>query len=180
MGIALAEAVLRSGGEAVVVSGPITHQYPTGAEVHRIETTQQMLEKCTELFPSCDGVIGAAAPCDFKPVQYSDQKLTKAESDGELLLRLVPTPDILAGLGRIKKPYQWIVGFALETQHGKEHALEKLHRKNCDFVALNDPSSIDNTQAKLEIFDVHGNRVALLHGMKSDVAAELLKIALRK
>lgn len=176
MGVALAEAVLQRGGVPVIVSGPVSLLYPDDAEIHHVETTEQMLERCEALFPDCDGVVGAAAPCDFKPVLFSEQKLTKADSGGEFLLRMEPTPDILAALGRIKRTDQWIVGFALETQNGREHALDKLRRKNCDFVVLNGPTSIGNDDASVEVFDALGRRAVALHGSKHRIAAELLAL----
>ncbi|MDR2117520.1 MAG: phosphopantothenoylcysteine decarboxylase, partial [Planctomycetaceae bacterium] len=79
MGVALAEIVLERGELPVIVSGPVTLVYPDGAEIHRVETTEEMLECCLRLFPDCNGIIGAAAPCDFKPEYFSEQKLSKSE-----------------------------------------------------------------------------------------------------
>jgi len=176
MGAALAEAVLEHGDVPVVVSGPVARVYPENAEVHRVETTEQMLRCCESLFSDCEGVIGAAAPCDFKPIIFSEQKLTKSDSPREFLLRLEPTPDILAALGRRKRPDQWILGFALETQHGPENAQEKLRRKNCNLIVLNGPESVDQEDAMVEVFDAFGNRVRVLTGTKRQIAAELLTL----
>jgi len=175
MGVALAEAVLQSGDVPVVVSGPISQSYPEGTEVHWIETTQQMLQCCELLFPNCEGAIGAAAPCDFKPVLFSEQKLAKTDLATEFLLRLEPTPDVLAALGQRKRPDQWILGFALETQNGRKRALEKLRRKNCNMIVLNGPESIDQDNASVEVFDASGNRITVIDGTKRQIANELLK-----
>jgi len=67
MGAALAAAALRRGHRAVVVAGPSEVDYPPECELHRVETTEQMLETCLRLFRSCDGLIAAAAPCDYRP-----------------------------------------------------------------------------------------------------------------
>jgi len=64
MGGALAAAVLEAGHEAVVISGPVDLEYPQEAEVIPVVSTEDMLEACLEVFPSCDGLIAAAAPCD--------------------------------------------------------------------------------------------------------------------
>ena len=179
MGVALAEAVLECGDIPVVVSGPVSRSYPADAEVHRVETTDQMLHCCESLFPDCKGVIGAAAPCDFRPIRFSEQKLTKSDAADEFLLRLETTPDILAALGRSKRPDQWIIGFALETQNGREHALAKLRRKNCNLVVLNGPESIDRDGTTVEVFDTEGRQVAMLTGTKRQIAAELVAMAKR-
>ena len=180
MGVALTEAVLEYGDVPVVVSGPISRSYPKNAEVHWVETTAQMLQCCETLFPTCEGVIGAAAPCDFKPMVFSEQKLTKSDTSIEFLLRLESTPDILAALGRKKRPNQWILGFALETKNDRERALEKLRRKNCDFIALNGPESIDHEDATLEVFDDRGRLVVILAGKKRQLATELLTLMKEK
>ena len=176
MGIALAEAVLERGCVPVVVSGPISRSYPKSAEVYGVETTEQMLRQCVSLFPDCKGVLGAAAPCDFRPSCFSEQKLAKSELNTEFLLRLEPTADILAALGTMKRPDQWILGFALETQHGREKALEKLRRKKCDLIVLNGPDSIGRANASVEVFDVFGGRTAVLTGTKKQIAADLLSL----
>jgi len=99
MGAALAEAVLQQGEMPVLVSGPATVSYPQKADVHWVETTDQMLQCCLKLVPQCAGVIGAAAPCDFRPVALSEQKIAKPKDGSGMTLRLVETPDILAALG---------------------------------------------------------------------------------
>ncbi|MDO4181602.1 MAG: phosphopantothenoylcysteine decarboxylase, partial [Bacteroidales bacterium] len=63
------------------------------------------------------------------------QKIKREKDD--LLLRLVPTQDIAAALGRIKKENQKLVGFALETNDEEQHAQDKMKRKNFDFIVLN-------------------------------------------
>ena len=176
MGAALAEAVLRRGAVPVIVSGPVTVAYPDGSEVHPVRATAEMLEIARKLFPDCAGAIGAAAPCDYRPETFSEQKLKKRTSETGFLLRLVETPDILASLGDMKRPGQWIVGFALETENGPVHALEKLNRKHCDFIALNSPASIDNDTAALQIFDAFGTLRASLTGTKTTIADEILQL----
>src|SRR5437773_1352174 len=130
MGRALAEAALALGHEVVVVSGPVGIDYPRAAKVRPIVSTDELLNVCQELFPACDGVIGAAAPCDYRPVRVEERKIAKT---GEpLVLNLVETPDVMATLGASKRAGQWLVGFALETDDQRFRALAKLERKSCD------------------------------------------------
>ena len=176
MGFALAEAVLQQGNVPVIVSGQVAISYPRGAEVHWVETTEQMLQRCLELFPNCAGVIGAAAPCDFMPAFFSEQKIAKPKDGGGTMLQLSETPDILAALGKIKRPDQWSVAFALETTNGKRRALEKLKQKNCNFVVLNSPDSIDRDEASFQVFDVTGGLRTEFTGSKQIFAEELLRL----
>jgi len=178
MGAALAEAVVRYGYVPIVVSGQVTISYPPEAEVHWSETTEQMLRHCLELFPHCIGVIGAAAPCDFRPVSFSEQKISKPKEREGITLRLAKTPDILVALGKIKRPDQWSVAFALETENGANRALEKLKKKFCNFVVLNGPDSINRDEALFQIFDAAGEQRGKFTGTKRTFADELVRLIL--
>lgn len=178
MGAALAEAVVQQGSVPIVVSGQVTVSYPPEAEVHWVETTEQMLQCCLDLFPRCTGVIGAAAPCDFKPVVFSEQKITKPKEE-EVTFQFTKTPDILAALGKIKRPNQWSIAYALETQDGTASALKKLKQKCSDFVVLNDPDSMNMDEASFQVFDVTGERRTLFTGTKRMFAEELLRLVVK-
>ena len=54
---------------------------------------------------------------------------------------LEPTADILAGLGRRKRPGQVLVGFAAETDDVVANAAGKLRRKRLDLIVANDVSA---------------------------------------
>jgi phosphopantothenoylcysteine decarboxylase/phosphopantothenate--cysteine ligase len=176
MGAALAETVLERGEIPVIVSGPVALAYPDGAEIHRVETTEQMLEWCLRLFPDCNGIIGAAAPCDFKPEYFSEQKISKPEGNGGVVFRFTETPDILATLGQIKRRDQWIIGFALETENGHDHALKKLKQKKCDFIVLNSPESINREIASFQIFNASGELCADLNDSKKTAVKEIFTL----
>src|SRR5579872_3621384 len=114
MGYALVEAAVAAGHDVVLVSGPVALVPPTGIEFHAVETTREMFDACSKLFPQCDGVIGAAAVCDYRPRERVPGKLAKTGQP--LVVEFVENPDILAELGR-RKQHRWVVGFALETQN---------------------------------------------------------------
>ena len=76
-----------------------------------------------------------AAVSDYTPVEASGKKVKRGE--GEWILRLEPTSDIAAEMGRRKTEGQVLVGFALETDKEEEHALSKLKKKNLDLIVLN-------------------------------------------
>ncbi|HEY2415676.1 MAG TPA: phosphopantothenoylcysteine decarboxylase [Pirellulaceae bacterium] len=174
MGRALAEAAIDLGHDVVVVSGPVAVDYPRGAIVRPIISTEELLTACQELFPSCDGVIGAAAPCDYQPVRVEERKIAKT---GEpLVLNLVETPDVMATLGARKRPDQWLVGFALETDDQRFRALTKLQRKSCDLIVLNGPTAMDATDNQVEVLDKSGTVVSSFAGSKELVGREILRV----
>src|SRR5689334_16814801 len=96
MGRALAEAMIELGHDVVVVSGPVEVEYPAAAEVVDVVSTEEMLEACQRLFPHCQGAIGVAAPCDYRPVHVAAGKIQKTGQPIEL--RLIETPDVIATL----------------------------------------------------------------------------------
>lgn len=136
MGYALAEECANRGAEVILVSGPVQMQckHPN---IHRIdvESAQQMFEAASTHYPTCDAGILCAAVADFTPEVQADTKIKR--EGNELLLRLKPTADIAASLGKNKREGQVLVGFALETTEELQHAREKLERKNFDFIVLN-------------------------------------------
>lgn len=172
MGAALAAAALRQGHEVVIVSGPVTVDYPAGATVIRVVTTDDMLRAATATFERCDGVIGAAAPCDYMPHFVQQEKIAKT---GETLtLELIETPDVVATLGQQKRDDQWVVGFALETEDRRFRAIVKLERKHCDLMVSNGPTAIDSDDNEVELLDPAGEVIANISGSKVDVADRLL------
>lgn len=171
MGYALAEAVLAAGHEVVLVTGPVPLTPPSGATVQQVETTDQLLAACHDVWPMCDGVIATAAVCDYRPRSRFSGKLAK--TGVSLELELVETADVLAELGR-QKGDRWIIGFALESEEfAHVNALRKLKTKNCDAIVLNRPSAIGAEDNTVEVIDAHGNSVATFSGTKVAVS-ELL------
>jgi phosphopantothenoylcysteine decarboxylase/phosphopantothenate--cysteine ligase len=173
MGRALAAAALELGTEVVIVSGPVSLSYPAEAQLRPVVSTEELLAACQEIFPTCDGVIGAAAPCDYRPVRVEEHKIAKTGQP--LVLNLVETPDVMATLGATKRAGQWLVGFALETDDPRFRALAKLERKSCDLIVLNGPGAIDAEDNQVEVLDHGGAVVAALAGSKESVARGILR-----
>lgn len=136
MGYALAEACASRGAEVVLVSGPVTLQtvHPNIQRID-VESAAEMHRATADAFKDADAGILCAAVADFTPEQVADQKIKREKDD--LVLRLKPTCDIAASLGKEKRPDQLLVGFALETCDEVSHAQDKLARKNFDFIVLN-------------------------------------------
>ncbi len=171
MGYALAEAAGAAGHSVVLVSGPVSLVPPAGCEFHAVETTGQMHETCRRVFPDCDGVIGAAAVCDYRPRERRVGKLAK--TGAPLVLELVETVDILADLGR-QKQHRWIVGFALESQNARANALRKLGAKNCDAIVLNYPQAVGAEANQVELIDGTGRTAATWNASKAEIARDLI------
>ena len=174
MGSCLAQAALELGYEVTIISGPVSIKYPDAANVIEVVSTQQMLSAAVKAFARCDGVIAAAAPCDFKPKDYSEQKIKRTPQAMEL--QLVPTQDILVELGSKKQANQWSVGFALETEDGKSRALKKLEVKNCDLIVLNGPTAIESPENQVDIINPEGEVVCSVAGPKETVAKKILEV----
>ena len=113
MGVALTKAALELGHRVTVISGPVLVDYPEGATVVPVVTTDEMLQAAKSTFRECDGVIGAAAPCDYMPHAVRAQKISKTGQP--LMIELIETPDVVASLGQCKRDDQWVVGFALQA-----------------------------------------------------------------
>ena len=173
MGRALAEAALAMGHQVLVVTGPVAVSYPAGAEVIEVLTTDDLLAACQEHFPRCDGLIGAAAPCDYRPVRVAEQKLSKTGQP--LVLHLIETPDVVATMGATKRADQWVVGFALETEDQRFRAIVKMERKSCDLMVLNGPEAMNAMENQVEILDRQGTVVRAVGGTKEVVARAILE-----
>ncbi|MEX2316829.1 MAG: phosphopantothenoylcysteine decarboxylase [Pirellulales bacterium] len=173
MGRALAEAALALGHEVTIVSGPVEVSYPSVARVVPVVSTEEMLAAASEEFDRCDGLIGAAAPCDYRPVRVEPHKIPKTGQP--LDLHLVETDDVVATLGRAKGR-RWVVGFALETDDHRLRALAKLEQKWCDLMVTNGPQAISAPDNDVEVLTPMGEVVATLAGPKEEVAASILAI----
>ncbi len=129
-----AEAAARGAKVTLVTTTDLP--VPPSATVVRVETAAQMDEAVRDAAPGADVVVMAAAVADFRPAEVAPSKLKKR--DGVPELTLVPTVDILAGLGARKPPGQTVVGFAAETDQVRQNALSKLVAKGADLIVAND------------------------------------------
>lgn len=178
MGRALAEAAIEQGHEVVIVSGPVEVEYPRGVEVVRVISTEEMLAASQEVFPSCQGLIGVAAPCDYRPVHVAKNKIAKTGQPLEL--HLIETDDIVATLGKHKAAGQWLVGFALETEDRRLRALAKLQKKHCDLMVLNGPEAMNSLDNTVEIIDRAGAVLATISDKKEAVARGIFDVIERE
>jgi phosphopantothenoylcysteine decarboxylase/phosphopantothenate--cysteine ligase len=136
-GYALATEAVSRGAEVVLIT-TVEREVPHGAIAVTVETAAQM-EAAVLQHADADVVVMAAAVADFRPMAPAPGKIKKA--GGVPTVELEPTPDILAGLGRAKRPGQVIVGFAAETDDVVANATGKLKRKGLDLIVANDVSA---------------------------------------
>ncbi len=140
MGYAVADAARRRGADVTLIAANVDLPDPAGVRVVAVERADQLLTATTEAFATCDMLVMAAAVADFRPVEAGDGKIDKSAHD-ELVIRMAPTTDILAGLGATRRPGQVLVGFAAEHgAAGLERARQKRIRKNVDLIVHNDVS----------------------------------------
>ncbi|MBN2890819.1 MAG: bifunctional phosphopantothenoylcysteine decarboxylase/phosphopantothenate--cysteine ligase CoaBC [Bacteroidales bacterium] len=156
MGFAIAEELANQGAEVFLVTGTVNLK-TQNPNIKRFDvvSAQQMFEKSMEIFPEIDIAVLSAAVADYRPVSIADSKIKK-KSDS-LTIELEKTPDIAKNLGEIKKENQTIVGFALETDNEFENAVEKLKKKNFDFIVLN------SLKDKGAGFNVDTNKITIVH-----------------
>jgi len=155
MGKALAMEAARRGANVTFVSGPV-NEYPEhpSVSVTKVTSASEMYSACVNCFGETDIAIMAAAVADYTPQNPETEKIKKKEDT--FTLSLAKTRDILTELGRLKREQQYLIGFALETDHEKENAIRKLHTKNLDFIVLN---SLKDTGAG---FGFDTNRISII------------------
>ena len=135
MGFSLAEAAANRGAKVILISGPSSqttnHQ---NIEIHHVISAKEMFAEVFKYYENCDIAIASAAVADYAPKEVALEKIKK--NDDSLTIELVKNPDILKTMGE-RKNHQFLVGFALETQHEEENAKTKLEKKNLDMIVLN-------------------------------------------
>lgn len=176
MGYAVAEEMASMGASVTLVSGP-THLEAGRPGITKICVTsaQEMYEACMKAFPEADVTVMAAAVADFAPEDPKVNKISK--KDGLKEIRLKPTRDILAAMGKTKTQRQVLVGFALETENALDHACAKLQSKNLDLIVVNsleDPGAgFGHATNKVSLISRDGNVTGLPLKPKKEVATDI-------
>lgn len=179
MGYAIAEAAAAAGARVVLVSGPVALAAPAGVEVVPVKTARDMLAAAASVFPAADAAIFAAAVADLRPTNPADRKLKKGRDDAALAnVPLTENPDILATLAAGKRPDQYVVGFAAETNDVLMNAHAKLKKKNADMIVANQVGDglafgTDNNEVWLV---TEGDEVLLPLMSKRAVAERLMEV----
>jgi phosphopantothenoylcysteine decarboxylase/phosphopantothenate--cysteine ligase len=177
MGIAIADAAAEYGADVELVLGPVNIVPSDNTiKITNVVTTESMASECISLFPDCDIAILSAAVADFSPEKAVNQKIKKSENN--LVLKLKSTTDIAESLGKLQKPSQLLVGFALETNDEVVNATGKLNRKNLDFIVLNslkeEGAGFEHDTNKITIIDKYNNIDKFELKSKDDAARDIL------
>jgi len=183
MGVALAEEACLISENTVFIHGPINDHLVQNKKFRcvQIESTSELLQAVlNELEEPCV-LIMAAAPADYTPVEKSQEKIKK--SDGDLIISMKRTPDILKNVAETKAKRGldklFVVGFAAETNDTENYAIGKLIQKNLDMICLNDVSkegagfNVDTNI--MTLFTRDGTKIELPMMLKEKVAREILK-----
>ncbi|MDE5846620.1 MAG: phosphopantothenoylcysteine decarboxylase, partial [Muribaculaceae bacterium] len=136
MGFAIAEEAVARGADVTLVTGPVAliTDHPSIRRID-VRSAREMLKASEAAFADSDAAVLSAAVADYAPEVKHEKKLKRENTDG-LTLKLVKNPDIAATLGASKGD-RILVGFALETDHEHENALDKMRRKGLDMIVLN-------------------------------------------
>ena len=174
MGYAVARAAARAGHSVLLVSGPVNLKPPDGVTTVFVTSTREMYDAAAKSFGQADCLIGAAAPVDFAPARRRRGKSKK--TPGSMTLRLKPTVDILARLGR-RKGRRVIIAFALEVQEPVANALRKMRLKHADAIVLNSPAALAATRSDATIFTASGRQTRMRNATKAQIARRLVALA---
>ena len=175
MGYAIAQAAAQRGAEVLLVTGPSALEIPPNVNGVKVESTNEMLEACMEVYEKMDVVIKAAAVADYRPRDVADQKIKK-KTDDALTVVMDKNPDILKELGA-RKAHQILVGFAAETQNLLDNAREKIVKKNLDMIVANDVTAAGagfNSDTNIVKFLFPNGEVRSLEQMAKTQVANIL------
>jgi len=139
MGFELARSAMEKGFNVTLVSGPVSLSCPEGVNFVSVETALEMREALINFFAEADLTIMSAAVSDHRPENLGNLKIKKDQLPDQL--KLIPNPDILLELGKLKGSQQTLVGFAAESDDHLDNARKKLEGKNLDWIVVNDISN---------------------------------------
>lgn len=180
MGYAIAQAAQKRGAEVTLLSGPVAIEAPHGVKLVPFTTTQELLDRASELAQEQDLLIQAAAPADYRAKEIAPQKIKKQGGE-PMTFTLVENPDVAATLGKAKRSGQVFVGFAAETNDVLAHARDKLARKNLDMIVANDvtrPGAGFDVDTNIVTLITKDGQEALPMMSKAEVAQRILDRAL--
>jgi phosphopantothenoylcysteine decarboxylase/phosphopantothenate--cysteine ligase len=157
MGYAITQAALELGAEVTLVSGPTALAKPFGAQCADVQSAAQMFEAVKQHVSSCDIFISVAAVADYRVSKPAEQKIKKGTDN--LMLELVPNPDILAYVAALPNP-PFCVGFAAESENLAEYAEQKRRKKKLPLLVGNlAQHAIGSDDNELILFDDSGSHI---------------------
>lgn len=181
MGIALAEEFIKRGAVVTLVCGPVSQTINAQINLIKVTSAAEMFDACVGIFKEVDIAVMSAAVADYTVSAPATEKIKK---QGEtLVVNLQKTKDILKTLGEKKRDNQLLIGFALETNNEKEHALNKLQSKNADMIVLNSlkdaGAGFGHDTNKITIFDKHAGEYHFDTKTKFAVAVDIVNTIIK-
>ncbi|AEV95321.1 bifunctional phosphopantothenoylcysteine decarboxylase/phosphopantothenate--cysteine ligase CoaBC [Pediococcus claussenii] len=183
MGYAIANEAAQRGAKVILITGPTNLKVPTQVISESIETVRDLQESLNKAVTDADVVIMAAAVSDYRPLEKAQHKLKKENFDGNLEIKLVENPDVIANMKR-PDTLKMVVGFAAETDDLLDHASTKLAKKRLDMIVANDVSgngigfgADDNAVTLLQ---PDKDKIVLKKQIKNSIAREILNVVAEK
>jgi len=177
-GILIAEKLTDLGADVTLIAANISQNINLNAKnIIRVKSATEMMEAVNNKIKETDVFIGCAAVADFKPKNYSNQKIKKGE--GKLdKIELVENIDILKTIGNSKNRPQIVIGFAAESDNLIKNATKKLKEKNCDFIVannINNGAVFGSNENQISILDKNGKVENFTKMSKAEVADIVVK-----
>lgn len=176
MGFALAQSALDKDWTVDLVSGPVSLTEPEGVIYYPVVSAEEMFHQVDALFDACDIFIMCAAVSDFRPLEYKEEKVKKAQA--ERTLRLSKTLDILKTMSQ-RKAKQYIAGFAAETHDVADNAKAKLVSKACDCIIANQigeaGSGFASDTNTVTLFHKSGSETHIGPASKTAIAQQIIE-----
>jgi phosphopantothenoylcysteine decarboxylase/phosphopantothenate--cysteine ligase len=181
MGIALADAAMRLGAKVTLILGPIGHPPENSAKLRVVPVVSawDMYEAVKKQLSGTDIFIGSAAVVDYRPAEQIKLKIKRHTPS--LTLKLYGNPDIIAMVGHLKKNRpSCVLGFALETDHMVENAVQKMARKHMDWIVANRETNMGQAIGEGTLLSKWGHRVAFQKMTKEKLAQKIWQTILAK
>lgn len=157
MGICMAQAAARAGAHPVLVLGP-THLDPgPDIETIRVRSAAQMTTAVMERLEHVDALVMTAAVADYTPIAPAETKIKK--QDGDLVLRLRRTQDILAAVAvHPARERLFVVGFSLDVALDLAEGQRKLQAKHLDCIVVNTVASFGAPGEQAVLLQANGTQ----------------------
>lgn len=182
MGAAVASAAASAGHDVTLLAGPVCENVlaplrKLPCRIVHFQTVDDLRQRLNEEFPACDVLVMAAAVGDFRPESTRPGKL--ARSAGPVTLKLLPTPDLLAGLKPARRDGQFVVAFAVEAGPPEEclaKASSERKTKSADLVVVNTPAAMGAVESDSAILDEAGPALEWGRRSKTDLAHRIVQL----
>ena len=174
-GYEIAKSLSKKGFNTTLISGPTKLEINDEINLINVETAEEMFQATLNNLPT-DVAIFSAAVGDYKVKEKSERKMKK---QNKLNLELEKNVDILNYVSNHNslRP-KLVVGFAAETDNLKNHAIDKLNEKNCDWIVANDVSNkkigFNSDFNEVSIFYKNNKIEKLKYKPKSEISDELV------